>query len=101
MRAPAARPTLAGGADRPEGQDVTSENAQGDTPPARKRIVVRGVVAADPPYRVVEIDGQVVGTARDLIDVLKIAHQSGIAHVDVDDPASVRWVGGGKYHWSA
>ncbi|MCH0541717.1 hypothetical protein I3F58_19530 [Streptomyces sp. MUM 203J] len=64
-------------------------------------MVVRGVVAADPPFRVVEINGEVAGTAHDLIDVVKIAHQSGITHLDVDDPASVRWVGGGKYHWKA
>ncbi|OII59677.1 hypothetical protein BJP40_13100 [Streptomyces sp. CC53] len=64
------------------------------------RIVVLRVVPADPPFRVVEIDGQVAGTARDLTDVVRIAYQAGLTHVDLDDPTVVRWVGGGKYTWS-
>ncbi|MCP9985715.1 hypothetical protein LUX01_02390 [Streptomyces sudanensis] len=63
-------------------------------------IVVLGVVPADPPYRVVEIGGGVAGTARDIVDVVRIAHEAGMHHVDLDDPAVVRWVGGGKYHWT-
>ncbi|MCQ0025358.1 hypothetical protein M4914_22085 [Streptomyces somaliensis DSM 40738] len=62
-------------------------------------IVVLGVVPADPPYRVVEIGGEVAGTARDVVDVIRIAHGAGISDVDLDDPAVVRWVGGGKYRW--
>ncbi|CAL9582748.1 hypothetical protein [Streptomyces sp. enrichment culture] len=67
--------------------------------PGPAPLVVLGVVPADPPYRVVEIRGEVVGTAHDLVDVVRIAHQAGLTHVDLDDPAVVRWVGGGKYHW--
>ncbi|MDT9686047.1 hypothetical protein RND61_28835 [Streptomyces sp. TRM76323] len=74
--------------------DVLPEGAPGRSP-----IVVLGVVPADPPYRVVEVRGDVVGTARDIIDVIKIARDLGMTRVDLDDPAVVRWVGGGKYHW--
>ncbi|WP_149183047.1 hypothetical protein [Streptomyces sp. TRM49041] len=63
-------------------------------------IVVLGVVPADPPYRLVEVRGQVAGSAHDMLDVIKLAHQAGVARVDLDDPAVVRWVGGGKYKWS-
>ncbi|GGQ18751.1 hypothetical protein [Streptomyces roseolilacinus] len=68
--------------------------------PESAPIVVLGVAPADPPYRVVEVRGDVVGLARDMVDVIRLAHASGMAHVDLDDPAVVRWVGGGKYHWS-
>ncbi|MEV5443942.1 hypothetical protein AB0N23_15595 [Streptomyces sp. NPDC052644] len=68
--------------------------------PAPAPIVVLGVVPANPPYRVVEVRGEVVGTARDMVDVIRLAHESGMAHVDLDDPAAVRWVGGGKYRWT-
>ncbi|KUH39210.1 hypothetical protein ATE80_08750 [Streptomyces kanasensis] len=68
--------------------------------PAAAPIVVLGVVPADPPYRVVEIRGDVVGTARDVLDVIRLAHHAGLTHVDLDDPAVVRWVGGGKYRWA-
>ncbi|MCP9943619.1 hypothetical protein LUX12_00495 [Streptomyces somaliensis] len=47
----------------------------------------------------VEIGGEVAGTARDVVDVIRIAHGAGISDVDLDDPAVVRWVGGGKYRW--
>ncbi|URM89033.1 hypothetical protein LUW75_02230 [Streptomyces sp. MRC013] len=63
-------------------------------------IVVLGVVPADPPYRVVEIGGEVAGTAHDVVDVIGILHGAGMSHVDLDDPAVVRWVGGGKHHWA-
>lgn len=64
-------------------------------------IVVLGVVPADPPYRPVEIRGNVAGTARDMLDVIRLAYEEGLTHVDLDDPAVVRWVGGGKYKWTA
>ncbi|MEV0926521.1 hypothetical protein [Streptomyces spongiicola] len=62
-------------------------------------IVVLPVQPGDPPFRVVEIGGQTVGIAHDMIDVISLAHASGRHGVDLDDPALVRWVGGGKYRW--
>ncbi|MFF3452744.1 hypothetical protein ACFYXH_00195 [Streptomyces sp. NPDC002730] len=62
-------------------------------------IVVLGVVPGDPPYRLVEINGEVAGTAYNMLDVIRLAQQAGLPHLDLDDPAVVRWVGGGKYKW--
>ncbi|MFE7776500.1 hypothetical protein ACFU5O_21935 [Streptomyces sp. NPDC057445] len=62
-------------------------------------VVVLSVVPHDPPFRLVEIHGEVAGTAYDMLDVIRLAHQAGLPHVDLDDPADVRWVGGGKYKW--
>ncbi|WP_173266973.1 hypothetical protein [Streptomyces pacificus] len=62
-------------------------------------IVVLPVQPGDPPFRVVEIEGRTVGIAHDMIDVISLAHASGRHGVDLDDPALVRWVGGGKYRW--
>lgn len=62
-------------------------------------VVVLGVVPDDPPYRMVEINGEVVGAAHDMVDVIRLAHQAGVADVDLDDPSVVRWVGGAKYKW--
>ncbi|MDQ1009232.1 hypothetical protein ACWD0A_22090 [Streptomyces sp. NPDC002867] len=66
----------------------------------RTPIVVHAVTPADPPFRLVEINGIVAGTARDLLDVVHLAHEAGLPHVDLDDPGVVRWVGGGKYKWT-
>lgn len=66
---------------------------------SRPRIVVWGVTPGDPPFRVVQIGETVVGNAHTLTDVIEIALREGLRHVDVDDPAAVRWVGGGKYRW--
>jgi hypothetical protein len=63
-------------------------------------IVVTGVVPADPPFRIVQVNGVPAGSAHDITDVIRIAHQAGLKHVDLDDPSFVRWVGGGKYKWS-
>ncbi|MEE1751409.1 hypothetical protein [Streptomyces sp. SP18CS02] len=62
-------------------------------------ILVLGVVPDDPPYRLVEFNGEIAGRAYDVLDVIKLARRKGIPHVDLDDPAVVRWVGGGKYKW--
>ena len=62
-------------------------------------VVVLGVVPSDPPYRLVEINGEVAGPAYTMLDVIRLAHRAGVTHIDVDDPAVVRWVGGGKYKW--
>jgi hypothetical protein len=63
------------------------------------RITVLGVQPGDPPFRIVEIDGEVAGMARTMTDVLFVASAAGIPVHDLDDPATVRWVGGGKFTW--
>jgi hypothetical protein len=66
---------------------------------ARPRILVLGVQPGTPPFRIVEIDGQVVGEAKDVTDVLQAAAAFGITVHDLDDPETVRWVGGDKFTW--
>ncbi|MBT2365895.1 hypothetical protein J7E88_11405 [Streptomyces sp. ISL-10] len=63
-------------------------------------IVVTGVIPGDPPFRVVQLYGEPAGIAHDMLDVIQLAHEAGVKPVDLDDPAVVRWVGGGKYHWT-
>ncbi|MEU9318704.1 hypothetical protein [Streptomyces sp. NPDC048295] len=63
------------------------------------RITVLGVQPGDPPFRLVEIDGEVVSAATSMMDVLSAASAAGIKVHDLDDPDVVRWVGGGKYVW--
>ncbi|GGZ98281.1 hypothetical protein [Streptomyces bluensis] len=63
------------------------------------RILVLGVQPGPPPFRIVEIDGQVVGEARAITDVLAAASAAGIRVHDLDDPDVVRWVGGDKFTW--
>ncbi|MFE3328274.1 hypothetical protein [Streptomyces sp. NPDC059176] len=63
-------------------------------------VVVLPVIPGDPPFRLVEINGETVGTAHDMLDVIKLALGAGLKHLDLDDPAAVTWVGGGKYKWS-
>lgn len=62
-------------------------------------ITVLAVQPGDPPFRLVEINGEVVGMATAITDVLLIAASAGITVHDLDDPATVRWVGGGKLTW--
>lgn len=67
------------------------------------RILVHGVMPGKPgrpPFRIVEIDGQVVGEARAVTDVLEAAAAYGITVHDLDDPDQVRWVGGDKFTWA-
>ncbi|MGW5860926.1 hypothetical protein ACWFRJ_01965 [Streptomyces sp. NPDC055239] len=66
---------------------------------ANPRITVLGVNPGRPPFRIVELDGEVVGEARELVDVLEVAAQVGVVVHDVDDPDLVRWVGGDKFTW--
>ncbi|MFI6088048.1 hypothetical protein [Streptomyces sp. NPDC051218] len=66
---------------------------------AKPRITVLGVNPGRPPFRIVELDGEVVGEARELVDVLEVAAQAGVVVHDVDDPDLVRWVGGDKFTW--
>ncbi|MGW7402617.1 hypothetical protein ACWGI9_02550 [Streptomyces sp. NPDC054833] len=66
------------------------------------RILVHGVMTGKPgtlPFRIVEIDGQVVCEARAITDVLETAAAYGITVHDLDDPEVVRWVGGDKFTW--
>ncbi|MDW4904965.1 hypothetical protein RB628_06280 [Streptomyces sp. ADMS] len=67
---------------------------------SRPRIMVLGVQPSVPPFRIVEIDGEVVGAARSLADVLAVAAAAGIRVHDLDDPDVVRWVGGDKFTWT-
>ncbi|MBT3150335.1 hypothetical protein HTV45_05425 [Streptomyces sp. CHD11] len=64
------------------------------------RITVLGVQPGTPPFRIVQIDGQVVGEARTITDVLQAAAAFGITVHDLDDPDTVRWVGGDKLTWT-
>ncbi|AEN12913.1 MULTISPECIES: hypothetical protein [unclassified Streptomyces] len=73
-----------------------------DTPSPRlyrPRVTVLPVQPGDPPFRIVEIDGEVVGTAIAMTDVVVAAAEAGIRIDDLDDPDEVRWVGGGKLTW--
>ncbi|MEV7170285.1 hypothetical protein ACN6AT_33650 [Streptomyces sp. JL4002] len=63
------------------------------------RVVVLAVQPGDPPFRIVEVDGEMVGVATSMTDVLLVAASAGITVHDLDDPESVRWVGGGKFTW--
>ncbi|MFE2042293.1 hypothetical protein ACFXAZ_15430 [Streptomyces sp. NPDC059477] len=67
---------------------------------SQPRILVLGVQPGTPPFRIVEIDGEVVGAARTIIDVLEVAADWGITIRDLDDPDVVRWVGGDKFTWT-
>lgn len=64
------------------------------------RVTVLGVHPGDPPFRIVEIDGQLAGTATSMTDVVLTAAAAGITIHDLDDPGEIRWVGGGRYHWA-
>ncbi|WEO93832.1 hypothetical protein A6P39_007320 [Streptomyces sp. FXJ1.172] len=67
------------------------------------RVMVLGVCPGRPghrPFRIMEIDGQVIGEVRTVTDVLEIAAAHGITIHDLDDPDAVRWVGGDKYTWT-
>ncbi|MEU4263086.1 hypothetical protein ACYCCF_24010 [Streptomyces argenteolus] len=67
--------------------------------PTNPRITVLPVQPGDPPFRIMEIDGEMAGRATSMTDVLFIARAAGIRVHDLDDPAAVRWVGGGKFTW--
>ncbi|WP_326700425.1 hypothetical protein OG909_25920 [Streptomyces sp. NBC_01754] len=73
-----------------------TENAY---PLRRPRVTVLPVQDGDPPYRLVEIDGEVAGTAAAMTDVLAVAATAGIRINDLDDLDTVRWVGGDKLTW--
>ncbi|MFF9908964.1 hypothetical protein [Streptomyces sp. NPDC013457] len=54
------------------------------------RITVLGVLPGTPPFRPIEIDGELVGRATSLADVVLMARDVAIAIHDLDDPAEVR-----------
>lgn len=64
------------------------------------RITVLGVQPGSPPFRIVEIDGEVAGRATAITDVLLAARAAGILIQDLDDPDVVHWVGGDKFTWA-
>ncbi|ANP51150.1 hypothetical protein J2Z21_003121 [Streptomyces griseochromogenes] len=67
------------------------------------RVMVLGLCPGkpgEPPFRILEIDGQVVGSATSITDVLEAAASHGITIHDLDDPDMVRFVGGDKYTWT-
>lgn len=61
--------------------------------------MVLSVQPGKPPFRIVEIDGEMVAEARSLAEVLEVAAEAGIPIHDVDDPDVIRWVGGDKLTW--
>ncbi|WP_330461278.1 hypothetical protein OIB37_33085 [Streptomyces sp. NBC_00820] len=66
------------------------------------RILVLGVCQGkpgEPPFRIMEIDGQVIGEVTSITGVLEAAAFHGITIHDLDDPDVIRWVGGGKFTW--
>ncbi|MEV7723454.1 hypothetical protein AB0P15_01820 [Streptomyces sp. NPDC087917] len=64
------------------------------------RVTVLGPQPGHPPFRIVEVDGEFVGRAMSMTDVLLIASEAGITIHDLDDLEAVHWVGGGKYVWA-
>ncbi|MBB5937005.1 hypothetical protein [Streptomyces zagrosensis] len=63
-------------------------------------LVVLPVQPGSPPFRVVEVGGELAGTARSVVDVIEIAQQAGVHHLDLEDPDLVRWVGGDQFTWT-
>ncbi|AUA13613.1 hypothetical protein CFP59_05779 [Streptomyces malaysiensis subsp. malaysiensis] len=63
--------------------------------------MVLGVQHDEPPFRLVEIAGELAGKAYSVLDVIEIAREVGLDDVDLDDPDVVRWVGGDKFTWTS
>ncbi|KAK1179408.1 hypothetical protein B7755_015395 [Streptomyces sp. NBS 14/10] len=74
-----------------------SESPRVHLPP----IVVLGVQPNDPPFRLIEVAGEVIGKAHSVLDVIEIARLIGMEDADLDDPDVVRWVGGDKFTWTS
>jgi hypothetical protein len=45
-------------------------------------------------------NGEPVGQAFPTVDVIQFALNSGLEHVDLDDPSVIRWVGDDKFTWT-
>ncbi|MFF8000191.1 hypothetical protein [Streptomyces sp. NPDC007917] len=73
-----------------------SESPRVHMPP----IVVLGVQPNHPPFRLIEVAGEVIGKAHSVLDVIEIARMLGMEDIDLDDPDVVRWVGGDKFTWT-
>jgi hypothetical protein len=73
-----------------------SESPRVHLPP----ILVLGVQPNDPPFRLIEVAGEVIGKAHSVLDVIEIARMIGLEDADLDDPEVVRWVGGDKFTWT-
>ncbi|MBL1098007.1 hypothetical protein [Streptomyces coffeae] len=67
----------------------------------RPPIVVLGVQPGQPPYRLVEVAGELAGKAHSVLEVIEIARSVGLDDIDLDDPDVVRWVGGDKFTWTS
>ncbi|MFJ9210328.1 hypothetical protein [Streptomyces sp. NPDC102264] len=63
-------------------------------------VVVLPVQEGEPPFRLVEIHGELAGKAFSIEDVFEYAFALGLKGADLDDPEVVRWVGGDQYTWS-
>ncbi|MEU9031288.1 hypothetical protein AB0D46_28005 [Streptomyces sp. NPDC048383] len=63
------------------------------------RVTVLAVQPGNPPFRLVEVDGEFIGRATSMTDVLLVAAEAGVTVHDLDDPEDVHWVGGGKFTW--
>ncbi|SCF67344.1 hypothetical protein GA0115259_1008918 [Streptomyces sp. MnatMP-M17] len=62
-------------------------------------LVVLPVQEADPPFRLVEVHGELAGKAFSLQDVYAYAFAAGLRGADMDDPAVVQWLGGDQFTW--
>ncbi|MEV7417562.1 hypothetical protein [Streptomyces sp. NPDC089919] len=67
---------------------------------SRARITVLGVQPGQPPFRIVELDGEYIGKATSMTDLLLLAADAGITVHDLDDLDEITWVGGGKFVWT-
>ncbi|WP_322973962.1 hypothetical protein [Actinacidiphila oryziradicis] len=59
-------------------------------------IVVSGVQHGEPPFRIVLVNGEPVGQAFSIVDVIQFALHSGLEHLDLADTSVIRWVGGSQ-----
>ncbi|MBJ7902888.1 hypothetical protein ACWDO7_02010 [Streptomyces sp. NPDC003656] len=69
---------------------------------SKPRVLVLGVCPGkpgQPPFRIMEIDGEVIGEVTSITEVLEVAAARGIVIHDLDDPDVIRWVGGDKFTW--
>ncbi|MEU6242042.1 hypothetical protein [Streptomyces sp. NPDC047024] len=69
---------------------------------SKPRVMVLGVCPGKPgrpPFRIMEIDGEVIGEVTSITEVLEVAAARGIVIHDLDDPDAIRWVGGDKFTW--
>ncbi|MFB7271114.1 hypothetical protein [Streptomyces sp. NPDC056244] len=62
-------------------------------------VVVLPVNAGEPPFRLVEVRGELAGKAFSIEDVYEYAFAAGLRGADLEDPAVVHWVGGDQYTW--